>query len=386
MRAFQPNRMPKTLIRPHCGTQMKLTGRGVHSALQALLVHRRSGMAWIVQSDIQDFFDSVDHAILQAALIRAKIEPELVHLIGRFLTAGVRLGRRWFPSHRGLCQGSPVSPLLANFYLNPFDHRLQRARYELMTYADDLLVCCPTRHQAQQALDEVISQLARLKLTADPAKSRILNTWQESFEFLGFLVTPNWLWPSGANIQRFRATLSDLIAADSTLPLAKLIAQINPLIRSFRSFYQHCQVDGLFAALDAWIAARLTPHLKSNGTNNLPHESLYTQFGLEQLAAAQSSRRTNVHSSRPGRRIGYTGAPGNGLDVLAKGGKTLRPKREGYACFYHSPPTGPARAGGVKPRLSRSVAAFWGSGNWPGVDTPGSPHAHPARHQSWLDH
>jgi len=284
-------------------------GRGVHSALQALLAHRRSGMAWILQSDIQDFFDSIDHAILQTALIRAKIEPELVDLIGRFLAAGVRLGSRWFPSHRGLCQGSPLSPLLANFYLNPFDHALQRAGYELLRYADDFLVCCRSHHQARQALDEVTRQLARLKLTTNPAKTRILDSRQESFDFLGFLVTPNGLQPSEANIQRFRQTLSDLTAPNSTLPLTELIAQINPLIRSFRCFYQHCQADSLFAALDAWIAARLTPHLKRNGTNNLSPERLYTKFGLQQLAAPQARQPKNNPSARPGYHAWLYGRP-----------------------------------------------------------------------------
>jgi len=263
-------------------------GLGVHSALGALLQHRRTGKAWILQSDIQDFFETIDHAILLASLARAKIDPEVLALVERFLAAGVRLGRRWFPSRRGVCQGSPLSPLLANFYLNPLDHAVQHAGYELVRYADDFLVCCQTRHEARQALQEVRRPLARLKLTLNTAKTRILNAWHESFEFLGFLVTPKGPRPSDTNVRRFRQTIRDLTAPGSALPASDLIAQINPLIRSFRCYYQDCQVDGLLAELDVWIADRLAPHFKRIARETSLPELLYHKLGLERLWAARS--------------------------------------------------------------------------------------------------
>ena len=124
--------------------------RGVHQAIDRLLQQRREGHAWILESDVQDFFDSIRHPVLLGLLHGLAVDETLIELVARFLGAGSRLGCRWFASRRGVPQGSPLSPMLANLYLTPFDHALAKQNYELIRYADDLVICCGSRREAQR--------------------------------------------------------------------------------------------------------------------------------------------------------------------------------------------------------------------------------------------
>ena len=128
--------------------------RGVHQAIDRLLQQRREGNSWILESDVQDFFDTIRHPMLLGLLHGLAIDEVLVGLVADFLGAGSRLGGRWFSSRCGVPQGSPLSPMLANLYLTPFDHALVKQNYELIRYADDLVICCGSRREAQEAQEE----------------------------------------------------------------------------------------------------------------------------------------------------------------------------------------------------------------------------------------
>lgn len=182
--------------------------RGVRQAVGAILQLRDAGQRHVVEADIDDCFDSLDHTIL-LDLVRRKIDDRrVVALIEQWLA----VGRRQRHPDRGVAQGMPISPLLCNLYLHEMDWALVRRRWNLVRYADDLILCCASRTQAELGLEAITETLGALKLRLEPRKTRI-SSFNEGFGFLGvyfqgdkyvftwedkrFAVTgeaPAWLW------------------------------------------------------------------------------------------------------------------------------------------------------------------------------------------------
>ena len=151
--------------------------RSVDMALAHLRRDLEEGFCWVVDADIEKFFDRVDHRLLLAQLRKWGVEGEVMALLRMWL-------RGFSAGGRGIAQGAPISPLLANLFLHPLDVALHGRERRLVRYADDFVLACPTRAGAQEALREARRQLAALKLRLHPEKTRIVAAWQ-GFVFLG---------------------------------------------------------------------------------------------------------------------------------------------------------------------------------------------------------
>ncbi len=179
-------------------------GRDVHQAIAELLRRRDGGQPWFLESDVADFFDSISHRRLLDLLGQRVRDGALLQIVRQQLEVGARLGRRFLATPRGVAQGSPLSPLLSNLYLDPFDRARLGGGCALVRYADDFVICCRSREEAEQARRRAVRELGRLELRVNGAKTRILDARRESLEFLGFLLHPGYLWPAPGNVQRFR--------------------------------------------------------------------------------------------------------------------------------------------------------------------------------------
>jgi retron-type reverse transcriptase len=162
----------------------------------ALLRFRDRGLAWVLDADIDDCFDSLDHDLLRSFLAEEIKDPVVL----RLMAAWLRVGRRFKNPDRGIALGSAVSPLCCNAYLHRLDWELVRNRWNLVRYADDFVVCCASRKQAVEARRVVVDVLAGLCLRLEPAKTRITG-FDEGFEFLGvrfYRDTYTFLWEGKA--------------------------------------------------------------------------------------------------------------------------------------------------------------------------------------------
>ena len=233
------------------------SGRGVHQALDRLLHQRREGNVWILESDVQNFFDSIDHRILLAALRRLPVDEPVVKLVEASLRAGVRLGTRWFASRRGVAQGSPLSPMLANLYLTPVDHALAQQGHAAIRYADDLLVCCESRAEACRALADLTTELRTVRLAVNRAKTRVLDSRRDTFDFLGFIIEPHRLRPAEESVKRFCAAVEEVLGCAADRPGELVVDDLNRLLRSFGHYYRRCGVGDLFEQLDCFVQRRL---------------------------------------------------------------------------------------------------------------------------------
>lgn len=155
-------------------------GRGVRQAVAALLRYRDRGLTWVLDADIDECFDSLDHELLDGFLA-ARLDDAL--LLGLMRT-WLKVGRRFKRPDRGIALGMPISPLWCNLYLHHLDWELVRNRWAMARYADDFVVCCASRRQARQAREVVIEALTGLRLQLEPTKTR-LTGFDEGFDFLG---------------------------------------------------------------------------------------------------------------------------------------------------------------------------------------------------------
>ncbi len=157
---------------------------------------RNLGYHWVVDADISSFFDTVDHPLLFQRFRELCDDEEMLKLISRWLTALIVDGQNpKVKNTTGLPQGCPISPMLANLYLDKFDDRIEKEGFKLVRFADDFLILCKTKPKAEAALELSESALAELKLHLNNEKTRI-TTFSEGFKYLGYLFIRSLVLPT----------------------------------------------------------------------------------------------------------------------------------------------------------------------------------------------
>ena len=157
---------------------------------------RNLGYNWVVDADISSFFDTVDHPLLFQRFRELCDDEELLKLIARWLTAEIVDGQNpRVKNNTGLPQGCPISPMLANLYLDKFDERMEQEGFKLVRFADDFLILCKSKPKAEAALQLSESALAELKLQLNNEKTRI-TTFSEGFKYLGYLFIRSLVLPT----------------------------------------------------------------------------------------------------------------------------------------------------------------------------------------------
>ncbi len=159
-------------------------GRSVDQALAIVEMRREEGYEWVLDADIRAFFDNVDHDLMMSRVAELIPEAEICNLIRGWIAARVYDGEKIIPMEKGLPQGAPISPMLANLYLDRFDEQITGAGYKLVRFADDFLILCNSRPKAEAALRLTADILTKLKLALSEEKTRI-TSFADGFKFLG---------------------------------------------------------------------------------------------------------------------------------------------------------------------------------------------------------
>jgi len=161
-------------------------GRSVEQALFKVRQYRDEGYQWVVDADLDAFFDNVDWSLLLSRFKHSIPDPDLLQLVELWLRADIREGARTITPAKGIPQGAPVSPVLANLYLDHFDEEMIRRGYKLVRFADDFLVLCKEQPAAEKALQLTESLLGELRLSLKPEKTQLVH-FDQGFRYLGTL-------------------------------------------------------------------------------------------------------------------------------------------------------------------------------------------------------
>lgn len=233
-----------------------------HSAKQA--VHEAQqyiaeGYGWVVDLDLEKFFDRVNHDRLLAAIAKRVADKRMLKLIRAFLEAGVMEDGLVSPVDEGTPQGGPLSPLLSNLVLDELDRELERRGHRFVRYADDCNVYVGSERAGQRVMESITRFIThRLKLKVNQAKSAVAQPWQR--KFLGFSFTgrrePRRRIAPKA-IARFKERIRELTWRTRGISLPEMVKQTATYLRGWLGYFGDCQTPSVLQRLETWLRRRL---------------------------------------------------------------------------------------------------------------------------------
>lgn len=232
-------------------------GRNCHMALAFVLELHQQGYRVILDCDIRSFFDELPHAIIMEAVAAQVADGNILGLIEKFLRAGVMDNGLFKPTTVGTPQGGVISPLLANIVLNHLDWELDKLGYRLVRYADDFVVVCRTKAQAEEAKTQVTRILNQLGLQLSAEKTRI-TTYGKGYSFLGFVISSRSKRMRPKSQDKFKDRIRDLTCRSRNLD-AEVIEKLNQVIRGTANYFATYWSTNrwVFRDLDAWVRRRV---------------------------------------------------------------------------------------------------------------------------------
>jgi RNA-directed DNA polymerase len=277
-------------------------GRSCHDALRRVDELLKSGHNQVVDIDIKGYFDAIPHGKLMEKVQEKIADGRVLGLIESFLKAGVmEEGVERPQGGEGTPQGGVISPLLANIYLNDLDWQMKNAGYEMVRYADDMVVLCREAGQARAALERVKSWMAAAGLELHPEKTKLVDMGQPGshFDFLGYRF---WRKRDGGigryirpkSLQKLRDKIRPLTRRCNGRGMKAIIEEINPILKGWYGYFKHASGASLGGA-DGWIRGRLRAILrkrqgkrgKGRGSDHQTYDnSTFDQLGLFHLRAA----------------------------------------------------------------------------------------------------
>jgi RNA-directed DNA polymerase len=234
-------------------------GRTAHQAVRRAQAYIRAGKRWVVDLDLEKFFDRVNHDVLMARVARKVSDARILKLIRRFLEAGMMSEGLVEPRKEGTPQGGPLSPLLSNILLNDLDRELERRALSFCRYADDCNIYVRSRVAGERVMRGIrtfLEEVLRLRINA--AKSAVARPWER--KFLGFSFTSHRqsrLRIAHESVQRLPRRVRELLRAGRGRSLSHTIETLNPLLRGWINYFQLTESKGVLEELDGWLRRRL---------------------------------------------------------------------------------------------------------------------------------
>jgi RNA-directed DNA polymerase len=238
-------------------------GRGCPQALHRVQELLEAGSVWVVDADLKSYFDTIPHASLRARMAEHVTDGRVLELIQSYLKQGVMEELKYFEAgESGTPQGAVISPLLANVYLNPLDHLMAQAGYEMVRYADDFVILCRTEEQAQAALTRVQTWVAANGLTLHPEKTRIVDASKPGgFDFLGYHFERGLRWPRKKSMDKLKDKIRKLTPRCHGHAMETIVSQLNPVLRGWFGYFQHSHWN-TFCGVDGYVRGRLRAILR----------------------------------------------------------------------------------------------------------------------------
>ncbi len=238
-------------------------GLGCKDALRGVDHLLKEGFAYVVDADLESYFDSIPHEQLMHRIEERISDGRVLALMRAFLDQDILHGlERWTPV-AGTPQGAVISPLLANIYLHPLDELMASRGYRMVRYADDFVVLCKSREEAEIALAQIRQWVSDNGLRLNPTKTHLGDCRKpgEGFDFLGYRFEAGQRWVRKKSLARFKDKIRERTRRTGGVSLACVIADLNPILRGWFGYFKHAH-PYTFSTLDGMIRRRLRAILR----------------------------------------------------------------------------------------------------------------------------
>jgi RNA-directed DNA polymerase len=241
-------------------------GRGAHDAIREAQRYIQGGKQWVVDVDVEKFFDRVNHDVLMGRLARKISDRRLLRLIRRYLVAGVMDGGVVVERHEGTPQGGPLSPLLANVLLDDVDKELEGRGHAFVRYADDLRVFVGSQRAGERVMRSLVTLFGKLRLQINKTKSAVDRALNRSF--LGFSFWKPWDSPvrlavSCQSLSRMKDRVRQITSRSGGRSIVQVAKELRQYLLGWRGYFRLADTPNIFRRLDGWIRHRLRAiHLK----------------------------------------------------------------------------------------------------------------------------
>lgn len=274
--------------------------RGCKDALRRVDLLLQQGYAWVVDADLKSYFDTIPHGKLMERVAEKIADGAVLGWIEAFLKAEIMETMKGWTPEQGAPQGAVLSPLLSNIYLDPLDQEMAKAGYEMVRYADDFVVLCRSRGEAEQVLEKLQSWTTLAGLTLHPTKTRIVNGNERGgFDFLGYHFEQGRKRPRDKSLKKFKDSIRAKTKRKHGASLPTIITYLNGTLRGWFEYFKHSE-SRIFSSLDSWIRMRLRSILRRRAKRKgrgrgLDHRrwpnAFFAQHGLFSLAQAHARAR-----------------------------------------------------------------------------------------------
>lgn len=275
--------------------------RSAHQAVAEAQGYLAEGYRWVVDIDLERFFDRVNHDRLMARLAQRVKDRRVLKLIRGFLNAGVMDNGLEQPSVEGTPQGGPLSPLLSNIVLDELDRELERRGHRFVRYADDCNIYVRSERAGERVMESISRFIERkLKLRVNRAKSAVGRPWRR--KFLGFSFTAGKepkrrIAPEA--LSRFKKRVRELTRRGHSTSLPQRVEQLSRYLRGWRAYFGFAQTPSVLHRLDKWVRRRLRAVIWKQARRGTTRFAKFRRMGLSvgMAAAAAGSGRSAWHYS-----------------------------------------------------------------------------------------
>lgn len=230
--------------------------RSAHGAIRQVKTFVKAGYRYVVDLDLEKFFDTVNHDILMSRVARKVQDKTLLALIGRYLRAGVMVGSSFKPTELGTPQGSPLSPLLSNILLDDLDKELETRELRFVRYVDDVVILVKSKRAGRRVMAKISHYLTqRLKLKVNREKSQVVKI--EELEYLGFTFRGIRIFVSSQALKDFKDRLREFTSRSWGVSMAERLKRLNLYLRGWMNYFGISQHYSPIEELDGWLRRRI---------------------------------------------------------------------------------------------------------------------------------
>jgi RNA-directed DNA polymerase len=271
-------------------------GRNAHQAVKQAQEYLQEGNEWVVDIDLEKFFDKVNHDMLMARIARVVKDKRVLKLIRAYLESGVMINGVVRDTEEGTPQGGPLSPLLSNIMLDDLDKELEKRGHKFVRYADDCNIYVRTERAGERVMASVKAYLEKkLKLKVNPHKSKVERAQRAKFLGFSFYKRNGEVLIRIANRtkERFEEKLRHLTKRTRSGKLEDIVMEVNQYLIGWIGYYRLANTPSVYEELDKWIRRRLRQMIWKRWKRGTTRYQEIVKLGVSSKSAAQGARGTS---------------------------------------------------------------------------------------------